>query len=67
MLPGHLILVHLASVGGKHLSGRGEIGTVEVVSLGLAILSKIALVVLATRMFRKHKRAGVAHRPAGSV
>ncbi|MES2595975.1 MAG: VTT domain-containing protein [Verrucomicrobiota bacterium] len=56
MLPGHFILVHLASVGGKHLSGRGDIGTVEWVSLGLAILSKIALVILATRMFRKHQR-----------
>lgn len=56
MLPGHLIFVHLASVGGKHLSGRGSIGTLEVVSLALAILSKIALVLLATHLFRKHKR-----------
>lgn len=67
MLPGHFILVHLASVGGKHLSGRGEIGAVEWVSLGLAILSKIALVVLATRMFRKHKRANDTSRPARAV
>jgi len=57
MLPGHLILVYLASVGGKHLSGGGSVGTLEVVSIALAIMSKIALVFLATRMFRKHKRA----------
>lgn len=54
MLPGHVIYVYLASVGAKHLSGRGEIGPLEVIVIALGIVSMIAFAFVLKRMFRKH-------------
>lgn len=64
MLPGHLIYVHLASVGSKHLSGRGNIGLLELLSLTLAIVSAITFALLMKRMIRKHRTAKAKQVPA---
>jgi uncharacterized membrane protein YdjX (TVP38/TMEM64 family) len=57
MLPGHLVYVHLASVGAKHLSGRGKIGPLELLAPALGIASMITFTLLMKRLVQKHKAA----------
>lgn len=54
MLPGHLIYAHIGSVGGRHLTGRGEIGPLELMAPLLGIASMITVTVVLTRIARKH-------------
>ncbi len=55
MAPSHLIYVHLAAVGGEHLSGRAKLGPLELVGPVLALVSLIVVTVLLSRMVRKHE------------
>lgn len=66
MLPGHVIYVHLASVGARHISGRGEIGSLEMLVLVLGLVSFTALALVLKRMFQKHGDRRVKMAPDGS-
>lgn len=54
MLPGHLLYVHLGAVGGKHLTGKGNIGLLELAAPALGIVSTLLLTVVLTRIIRRH-------------
>lgn len=58
MLPGHFIYVHLGTVGGRHLEGKGELGALELVGPVLGIASMVALTVVFKRIVQRHGGLG---------
>lgn len=54
MLPGHIIYTHIGFVGGRHLSGRGAIGPLELIAPLLGVVSMITVTVVLTRIVKKH-------------
>ncbi len=56
MLPGHLIYVHLGSLGEKHLTGDAHFSGFQLIAPVLGIVSMLVLTVVFTRIVRRHRK-----------